>query len=70
MKKPPLPKLVNIAILTTITIIFWVFFSVYQIFNKTEHVVVPEEIMSSINPVLDVETLNQLPDRIYVEEGQ
>ena len=70
MKKPPAPKLVTVAILTTITVIFWVFFSVYEIITSQEKLTIPQELMNPIDPNLDLETLEKLPLKYFVEEGQ
>lgn len=70
MYKPKPPKLVTIAIITTITIVFWVFFGLYQVLTKKPDIEVPDVLLQEINPNLDVTTLNQLQDRLFFEEGQ
>jgi hypothetical protein len=64
------PKLVTITILSTITIIFWVFFSLYQILTNKADTQVPETLLEEINPVLDTTTLNLIQNRLFFEEGQ
>lgn len=70
MKKPKAPKLVTVAILTTITIIFWVFFTLYNILTSKSPVVVPPHILEPIDPTLDTQTLDKLNDKTYFEEGE
>src|SRR3989344_2179548 len=69
MKNPKAPNLVTVLIFTTITIIFWVFFSVYQILTGNLVVDIPEELLKPINPTLDKEVLGNLPKQIFFEEG-
>jgi hypothetical protein len=68
MKKPPAPKLVTVAIFTTITVIFWIFFSVYQVLTQAPDIKVPPELLEPIDPTLDIETLEELSDRVHYEE--
>lgn len=70
MKKPKAPRLVTITIITTATIIFWIFFEVYRIFTTTAPVDVPEEILRPINPTLDSSTLQDIERRVFFESGE
>jgi hypothetical protein len=70
MYKPKPPRLVTIAVITTVTVIFWVFFGLYQILTKKTEVDVPQVLLEEINPTLDTTTLNQIQSRLYFEEGQ
>lgn len=68
MKKPPAPRLVTVAIFTTITVIFWIFFSVYTVLTQTPDIKVPPELLEPIDPTLDVESLEELSERVHYEE--
>ena len=70
MKKPKAPKLVTVAVFTTITIIFWVFMGLYSLITSAPPTNVDPELLSPIDPVLDQEALKRLEGRIYFEEGQ
>ena len=70
MYKPKPPKLVTIAVVTTITLIFWVFFGLYEILTTKSNVEVPEVLLQEINPTLDTTVLGQLQNRLFFEEGQ
>jgi hypothetical protein len=70
MKKPKAPKLVTVAIFTTITIIFWVFISLYNIIMSTPDINVDPELLEPINPNLEKEALDRLEGRIFFEEGE
>lgn len=70
MKKPKAPHLVTIAIITTATIIFWIFFEVYRIFTSTPSVQVPEELLTPITPTLDTEALENIKGRVFFEEEE
>lgn len=69
MKKPKAPRLVTMAIITTMTIIFWIFFTVYRIFTSTPPAHVPEELMAPITPALKIEVLENIENRLFIEEG-
>ncbi len=69
MRKPKAPRQVTVAVIITITIIFWVFFTVYRIFVTTPEVDVPDELLAPINPALDVAALENIESRVFVEES-
>lgn len=70
MKKPKAPRTVTVAIFTTITIIFWVFFSLYNVLTSKPAVDVDPKLLEPINPSLDTNSLDELPNRNFVEEGE
>lgn len=70
MKKPKTPKIVTVAIFTTITIIFWVFVSLYNIITSSPDINVEAELLDPIDPTLKTESLDRLEGRIFFEEGQ
>jgi hypothetical protein len=69
MKKPKAPRLVTVAVVTTITIIFWIFYSVYITLTHRPAVDVPAELLEDINPVLDTRTLDNLPEKLFFEQS-
>lgn len=70
MTKPKAPKLVTVAVVTTITIVLWVFFGVYRILTASSPPIVPEELLAPINPVLDQEALRNIEGRVFFEESE
>lgn len=64
------PKLVNIAIMTTITIVLWIFFDVYRSLTAPSSIEVPEELLTPIDPSLDTQAFEVMTDRIYYSQGQ
>lgn len=64
MKKPKPPSIITVAIITTITIIFWIFFEVYQILTGPVDVEVPEKLLKPLNPTLNQEILSELKGKI------
>jgi hypothetical protein len=70
MKKPKAPKLVTVAIFTTITIIFWVFFSLYKVFTSKDPVTVDPKLLETLNPTLDTQTLGTLKQKTFFREGE
>lgn len=63
MKSKKLPSIVVLMILTLITAIFWMMFSVYRSFTKPATVLVPEEVINQITPKLDTETIELIKSR-------
>lgn len=59
-----------LAVLTTITLLAWVFLEAYQRFNKIEITSVSEKTLKELNPVLEREALRELLERKHfsVEE--
>lgn len=70
MKKRKTPNLVTIAILTTITVVFWVFFSVYRVFTDQPSYDVPAEILEPVSPTLDTGLIDKIQSRIFFSEGE
>lgn len=70
MKIANSPPIVKIAFFTLITVIVWISFDVYRAFTVEPSSGVPEEILKDLNPFLDVTTLNQLQNRIYIADEQ
>lgn len=70
MKKPKTPNLVTVVILTTITVVFWVLFTVYRAFTQRPTPTVPPEILEPLTPDLDSAVLAKIQSRLFFEEGQ
>lgn len=70
MKKAKLPSLVTVLILTLITVVVWVTFDVYRLFNKAAVPVVPESVSLPLNPTLDVDAINQFESKSFIDESQ
>src|SRR3989344_2932574 len=69
MKKPKAPRLVTVAIFTTITTIFWIFFSLYRILATESPPKVDSKLLEPISPELDRDSLNKLEERVFFEES-
>jgi hypothetical protein len=65
MKNKKLPSFVILMILTLITTVFWISFSVYRVFTEKESPVVPEEISQPLDPKLDTGIIEGIKSRIY-----
>ena len=63
--KNKLPNLVVLMILTLITAIFWIRFSVYRAFSVETSVTVPDEIIAPLTPKLDTTVVEEMKNRIY-----
>ena len=70
MNKSKAPRLVTVAICTTITIIFWIFVGLYTIFTSKSQIVVDPKILEPLIPTLDTTALSQLEDKVFFEENE
>lgn len=62
-------KITVFAILTTVTILVWIFAEAYQRFKKTELTSIPEVILAPIAPSLDRETLDNMEKRLWFSQS-
>lgn len=65
MKSKKLPSMVILLILTTITTLFWISFSIYRVFTEDPPTAVSEEILRDINPQLDTQTMEVIKIKLY-----
>lgn len=63
MKNKKLPSIVVLMILTLITAVFWMMFSVYRSFTKPASISIPEEVTNQLIPRLDTETIELVKSR-------
>ena len=68
-QKERIPSIVTLAILTTITSIFWIFFSVYRLLTSKLSSEIPPSVLSPLNPSLDMSTLEVAEKKVYFNEG-
>ncbi|OGM21335.1 hypothetical protein A2955_01310 [Candidatus Woesebacteria bacterium RIFCSPLOWO2_01_FULL_37_19] len=68
MKKPKAPRLVTVAITTTVTIIFWIFFGLYGILTTEPKVDIDPKLLVPLNPTLDITALDSIKGRIFFDE--
>lgn len=64
MKNNKLPSIIVLMILSIITLLFWISFTIYRVFTSKPSPVVPEQISQSLSPILDIDTLNKIENRI------
>ncbi|MEK7168750.1 MAG: hypothetical protein AAB778_01945 [Patescibacteria group bacterium] len=64
MKNKKLPSVVSLMILTLITSIFWMMFTIYRSFTKPTPTVVPDEVINQIVPKLDTETIEMMKTKL------
>ncbi|MFH1863881.1 MAG: hypothetical protein ABIJ85_03175 [bacterium] len=70
MKKNKLPSIVTTAVLTSITIVTWIVFSVLRIFTSKPDSPVPPNILKPINGNLETNSLDTLEGKIFFENGE
>ena len=70
MKKEKQPKIISLAILTLITSVLWIFFSLYRVFTEKTELKVPEEILTPLSPNLNEKIISEIENRVFIEENQ
>lgn len=70
MRKQRVPGIVTVAILTVITVVFWIILDVYRTLTVKPAPTVSEEILSPIDPDLDQTYLNRLQQRVFLNETE
>lgn len=62
--KKKLPNVVILMILTLITVLFWISFSIYNVFQSSPAPVVSNDIIQQLNPQLDTSTIDVIKGKI------
>ena len=70
MKKNKLPSIITILILTLITVVVWVSLSIYWALSKKSAPSIPEEISKPLTPTLDMDSLNKIQARLFLDDSQ
>ncbi|MBI2103881.1 hypothetical protein HYT59_02660 [Candidatus Woesebacteria bacterium] len=64
------PKPVLIAILTVVTVFFWIVFGIIRIIAQPEKVDVDPKVLEPLTPTFDAEILSKLETRIFLSESE
>ena len=64
------PAIVTIAVLTVITVVFWIGFETFRLVTKKPEAPVPPEIIAPLNPTLDANVITKLQQRVYLKEEE
>ena len=70
MKKDKLPSLITILVLTLLTSILWVSFSVYRAITTKPAESVPSAVSDPITPTLDQNEINKIESAIFLDNSQ
>lgn len=70
MKKNKLPSLISVLILTLLTSVMWISFSVYRSLTTKPAPAVLPEISEPLTPTLDSDTMNQIESRIFLNDSE
>lgn len=70
MNKKHQPFLVQIFILTAITTLVWIGFSVYKALTEEPEPTVTEAVLAHIEPTLDTPILESLGSRLYLNDEE
>lgn len=64
------PNIVIIAILTLITIVFWIAFSIIEAVRSPQKVDVPASILNPLDPTLNTDALSSVEQRVFYTNDQ
>jgi hypothetical protein len=64
------PNIVIVGILTLITIVFWIVFSIIRAVQTPQKVEVPADILKPLDPTLDTQSINDIEQRIFYTSDQ
>jgi hypothetical protein len=70
MKNNKLPSLVSILILTLLTAITWVSFSIYRALTVSAPPGVPQSVSQPLTPTLDQDSINKIKSSIFLNDAQ
>lgn len=56
--------------MTVLSLIAWVGFEVYRMLTREPDVGISPDVLSPLDPALDVDTLNKLQERMLLEESE
>lgn len=70
MKQAKLPNLVSILILTLLTITMWISLSIYRAVTSKPAPVVPQAVSEPLTPSLDVDSINKIESRLFLDDSQ
>lgn len=69
-KNSKLPNLVSILILTVLTALMWISFSVYRAITTKPAPNVPQAVSLPLTPTLDTTTLNKVQSSLFLDSSQ
>jgi len=70
MKKNKIPSIISLAILTLITSILWIFFSLYRVFTVKTELKISKEALLPFTPSLDQKIISEIENRVFIEQNQ
>lgn len=70
MKENKLPSIVSILILTLVTAITWIGFSVYRAFVVQPAPSVAKEVIQPLTPTLDTSIIEKIQSSLYLDSSQ
>jgi hypothetical protein len=70
MKNNKLPSLISILILTLLTAITWVSFSIYRALTISAPPSIPQDISQPLTPTLDQNSISKIESSIFLDDSQ
>lgn len=70
MNKSKIPSLITLLVLTLITAVMWVGFSVYRALAIKPSPSVPQEVSEPLTPTLDTASLKKIEARIFLNDSE
>jgi cytoskeletal protein RodZ len=70
MNKNKMPSAVLILILTLVTVILWVLFSIYRAITVKPAPTIPDQVSATLNPTLDQNSIYRIESNIFFNDSQ
>lgn len=68
--KQKTPNIVPVLVLSLITTVTWIFFSVYTAITAKPAPAVPDKVSQSLDPTLDQKTVENIKAKLFLDESQ
>ena len=70
MKNRKVPSLVVLAVLTVVTVLAWIVLNIIIFATKESAPTVPKEVLNPLNPELNLQALQDIEKRFYLEADE
>lgn len=70
MQKNKTPSYIKVGILTILTTLAWIFFSVYRTLTTQPSPNIPAQVLASFSPTLDIEKIGAIESRTFFAEEE
>jgi len=70
MQKTKLPNLITLLVLTLVTVLMWIGFTIFRAITTAPEPSVPQDVSQTLSPALDTVTLNKVKSGLFFSTSQ